>query len=129
MLKTLSRASVIDARYLDSIQVELLINLSEPMPELPSDYLLLRAQRTQLLKALQVPKNELYKKWALKIKKVIFNNPATIVIWDDGTKTVVKAQRGETFDKEKGLALAISKKVLGNKGNFNNVFKKYIEEE
>lgn len=63
---------------------------------------------------------------APEIKKVIFNNPATIVLWEDGTKTVVKAQNGETFDEEKGLALAISKKVLGNKGNFNNIFKRYI---
>lgn len=47
----------------------------------------------------------------LQIKKVIFNDPATIVYWEDGTKTVVKAMDGETFDKEKGLAMTISKKV------------------
>lgn len=35
------------------------------------------------------------------IEKVIFNDPATIVFWSDGTKTVVKAQNGEEFDKEK----------------------------
>lgn len=58
------------------------------------------------------------------IKKVIFNDPATIVMWSDGTKTIVKANN-EPFDKEKGLAMAISKKALGNKGNFNEVFKKY----
>lgn len=46
------------------------------------------------------------------IKNVIFNPPATIVFWADGTKTVVKAH-GEEFDPEKGLAMAISKKVLG----------------
>jgi hypothetical protein len=63
------------------------------------------------------------------IKNVIFNDPATIVIWGDGTKTVVKCQPGDTYDKEKGLALCISKKYLGNKGNFNEVFKKWITEE
>lgn len=46
------------------------------------------------------------------IKNVIFNPPATIVFWADGTKTVVKAH-GEEFDPEKGLAMAISKKALG----------------
>ena len=46
------------------------------------------------------------------IKNVIFNLPATIVFWADGTKTVVKAH-GEEFDPEKGLAMAISKKALG----------------
>lgn len=61
------------------------------------------------------------------IKKVIFNNPATIVCWTDGSKTVVKAN-DEPFDPEKGLAMAISKRALGNKSNFNNEFKKWIEE-
>lgn len=61
-----------------------------------------------------------------KIKNVIFNDPATIVFWEDGTKTVVKAQ-DEEFDPEKGLAMAISKKALGNKGNYCNEIKKWTE--
>jgi hypothetical protein len=60
------------------------------------------------------------------IKKVIFNDPATIVLWEDGTKTVVKAQ-DEDFDAEKGLAMAISKKALGNQGNYCNEIKKWTE--
>ena len=71
--------------------------------------------------------NRLYGK-PNKIKKVIFNDPATIVFWDDGSKTVVKAN-DETFDPEKGLAMAISKKFLGNKGNYYNEFKKWLPEE
>lgn len=64
------------------------------------------------------------------IENVIFNNPATIVFWSDGTKTVVKKQRGDKkFDPEKGLAMAICKKIMGNKGNFNNMFKEWIEED
>jgi len=65
----------------------------------------------------------------MDIKKVIFNNPATIVLWEDGTKTVVKRQKGERWDKEKGLAMAIVKKTYGNKGNYNDIFKKWCEEE
>lgn len=61
-------------------------------------------------------------------KKVIFNDPATIVYWKDGTKTVVKAE-GEPFDPEKGLAMAIAKKSLGNKGDYYNEFKKWLPEE
>lgn len=63
-----------------------------------------------------------------KIKKVIFNDPATIVLWDDGTKTVVKCQDGDEYSKEQGLALCIAKKHLGNKSNFNNEFKRWIHE-
>lgn len=60
------------------------------------------------------------------IKDVIFNDPATIVFWVDGSKTVVKCQPGETFDPEKGLAMAISKKVLGNDYGYYETFSKYI---
>lgn len=60
------------------------------------------------------------------IKDVIFNPPATIVNWADGTKTVVKCQNNETFDPEKGLALCYMKKINGNQSNFNNIFKKWI---
>ena len=58
------------------------------------------------------------------IKNVKFNPPATIVFWTDNTKTVVKCN-GEDYDPEKGLAMCICKKMLGNKGNYYEVFKKY----
>lgn len=60
-----------------------------------------------------------------EIKKVHFNPPATVVLWADGTKTVVKTQEGEDFDPEKGLAMAIAKKAMGNQGNYYEVFKKW----
>lgn len=63
---------------------------------------------------------------AAQIKSVIFNNPAVIVMWKDGSKTIVKATN-EEFDPEKGLAMAISKKVLGNDYEYYNVFKKYLK--
>lgn len=62
-----------------------------------------------------------------EIKKVIFNDPATIVLWEDNTKTVVKSGEDETFDPEKGLAMAISKKALGNCGSYFETFKKWTE--
>ena len=58
---------------------------------------------------------------------VIHNAPATIVKWKDGTKTVVQVQPGDKYDKEAGLAFAICKKVFGNKGNYNEVFKKWVD--
>ena len=64
---------------------------------------------------------------ATTIKDVIFNDPATIVFWADGTKTVVKCQEGDEFDPEKGLTMAIAKKVYGNKGSYCNVIKKWCE--
>lgn len=61
------------------------------------------------------------------IKNVVFNDPATIVEWKDGTKTVVQARDGEKFDPEKGLAMAISKKAMGNKRDYYHVFKHYLK--
>ena len=79
--------------------------------------------------------DEMMKKWNRgivnnnqSIKNVIFNDPATIVFWTDGTKTVVKAEN-EPFDPEKGLAMAIAKKSLGNKGDYYNEFKKWLPKE
>lgn len=45
-------------------------------------------------------------------------------MWADGTKTVVKA-KNEPFDPEKGLAMAIAKKALGNNGSYFNKIKKW----
>lgn len=69
------------------------------------------------------------REWSLKIKKVIFNEPATIVFWKNGCKTVVKCHDDEPFDPEKGLAMAIAKYALGNEGNYYNTFTKYLPKE
>ena len=58
-----------------------------------------------------------------KIKKVIFSDPATIVLWEDGTKTVVKTQKGDQYDPEKGLAMACMRKILSKKD-----YHKWLEE-
>lgn len=66
------------------------------------------------------------------ITKVIFNDPATIVYWRDGSRTVVKAMDGEQFDPEKGLAMAICKRLLGTSesgGNYYDIFKKWLPKE
>ncbi len=60
------------------------------------------------------------------IKKVIFSDPATIIFWEDGTKTVVKTQDGEEYDKEKGFAMAVCKKIFGNERDYYNVFKRWM---
>ena len=63
-----------------------------------------------------------------KIKNVIYNRPATIVFWKDGTKTVVKCEN-EEYDPEKGLAMAIAKKALGNNYHYYDIFKKWLPDE
>lgn len=76
---------------------------------------------------LWTPMNHPANKTNPKIKDVIFNDPATIVFWSDGTKTVVKCQEGDTYDPEKGLTMAIAKKFFGNKGNYCNEINKWMD--
>jgi hypothetical protein len=60
------------------------------------------------------------------IKDVIFSDRVTIVLWKDGTKTMVRAGKHENYDPEKGFAMAVCKKMFGNEGNYYEVFKKYV---
>ena len=75
----------------------------------------------------QAKKNDIVKfgMCSVSISKVIFNDPATVVLWSDGTKTVVKCGPEDEFDTEKGLAMAIVKKMAGNDNSFHKVFKQY----
>lgn len=62
------------------------------------------------------------------IRNVIFNPPATIVFWSDKTKTVVKCDPKEEYDPEKGIAMAVCKKMIGNnKRDYYNVFLHWIK--
>lgn len=64
----------------------------------------------------------------LSITNVIFNPPATIVFWSDKTKTVVKCDPKEEYDPEKGIAMAICKKMIGdNKRDYYNVFLHWVK--
>ena len=47
------------------------------------------------------------------VTKVIFNDPATIVYFEDGTKTIVKKMEGETYNPDYGFALCIMKRAYG----------------
>ena len=64
----------------------------------------------------------------MAIKNVVFNDPATIVMWQDGTKTIVKCGENDEYDPEKGLAMAIAKKAFGNQGNYYNQIRKWLPE-
>lgn len=62
------------------------------------------------------------------IDDVIFNDPATIVFWDDGTKTVVKCQEGDVYSKETGLAMAMLKRYMGNDNTYNKEINAWLGE-
>lgn len=71
--------------------------------------------------------NEYMLKYLPNIKNVVFNNPATIIFWEDGTKTIVKAMETDVYDPEFGFAMCICKKALGEQ--YKKTFKKYVSPE
>ena len=55
-------------------------------------------------------------------EKVIKNGPATVVVWNDGSKTVVK-RTDEDDDPEKGFAMALVKKLYGTRSRFKKMLR------
>lgn len=63
----------------------------------------------------------------LAYERIIFNDPATIVIWADGTRTVVKACKEDKFDKGVGLKTALLQRVLGK--DIDKEINKIVDED
>jgi hypothetical protein len=71
--------------------------------------------------------NALYRTFQVTPERVIYNDPATIVFWKDGTKTVVKCMEGDTYNPEVGLAMCVCKKLYGSK--YHKFFRYYAPKE
>ena len=48
------------------------------------------------------------------VKKVIFSGPKTIVLWADGTKTIVSCGEADSYDYYSGFCAAVVKKLFGS---------------
>lgn len=60
------------------------------------------------------------------LKRVVFNNPATIAFWEDGTKTVVKCCEDDQYNKETGLAMCMLKKLVGE-SEYKKIFRRWCK--
>lgn len=63
------------------------------------------------------------------IEKVVFNDPATIVIFKNGEKTIVKTMEGEEFNHEVGFLYAMAKHLFDSRGEFVRFIEKWKEED
>ena len=61
------------------------------------------------------------------IKKVIFNYPATIIIFTDDTKVISKVHN-EEFDEEKGFLMAMSRILFESRAEMNRIIDKGMED-
>ena len=69
-----------------------------------------------------------FKESPIQVERVIFNEPATIVFWADGTKTVVKTSPNDKFDKEKAILWAyMIKNSPGSKTQVQKEVAKLVE--
>lgn len=60
----------------------------------------------------------------LDVKKIIFSGPKTIVLWSDGTKTIVSMSKDETkFDPETAFCAAYTKKMFGTNSKIKRIIK------
>ena len=69
----------------------------------------------------------LVERYVPEIHRVIYSPPATIIIWADKTKTVVKCSDGDEYSRTTGLALCILKKVYGPK-RYREILKRHLTE-
>ena len=57
-----------------------------------------------------------FKDGQLKPERIIFqSNYATVIYWNDGTKTIVKRAENDEFIPEVGFAMALVKRIYGNR--------------
>jgi hypothetical protein len=66
------------------------------------------------------------------IEKIHINGPCTVIIWSDKTKTMVRLQEGETYDAEKAVYAAITKKFIGTnktKSNWLDIIREKMPDE
>ena len=57
-------------------------------------------------------------------KQIIYNDPATIVFWKDGTKTVVKRSGKEEFNPYTAFCAALAKKIFKTNSHVNRIVRK-----
>ena len=63
------------------------------------------------------------------IRQIIFSGPKTIVIWSDGSKTIVSCSKDDTYDGYIGFCAAVAKKMFGSTSQVKKVIDKYIKED
>ena len=60
-----------------------------------------------------------------EIKQVIYSDPVTVVIWEDGTKTKSRCDEDDIYDELTGFMLCVFKKIMTPKA-MRKMFKDYV---
>ena len=65
---------------------------------------------------------------SLDVRRIIKNGPATIVFWEDNTKTVVVRKKGEKDNMYYAFCAALAKRIYGNNSQVNKIVKSIVDE-
>ena len=57
------------------------------------------------------------------IKQIFSNNPTTVILWEDGTKTISKCSDNDVYNVERGIEICMIKKAFGMS---NQEYKRYM---
>lgn len=63
-----------------------------------------------------------------EVDHIIYNHPATIVFWKDGTKTVVKCSDNDPYIRYNAFCAALAKKIYGNNSQVNKIVASGIDQ-
>lgn len=99
---------------------------SEPFQDKQST-VVIRLPRTKFYEIVRANPAKLCESYLLP-KKVIYSGTKTIVLWNDGTKTIVSLSEDQKeFDPEAGFAMALMKKLFGTRSAYKRMLKKVSE--
>lgn len=71
----------------------------------------------------------IYKPAAPAVRRILFNDPATVVFWKDGTKTVVKATDSDKYVPYYGFLAALAKKIYGSNAKVQEMIRPWLPKE
>lgn len=61
--------------------------------------------------------------------KIIFNDPVSVVFWEDGEKTVVRRHESEPYDKYTAFCAALAIKIFGSNTEVNRIVRGGIDQQ
>lgn len=82
---------------------------------------------TELMNGMNCRHTRLHRTGVPPVKKVIFSGPKTIVLWADGTKTIVSCGEGDIYDHYSGFCAAVVKKLFGSTTHAKKVLGKVVQ--
>lgn len=62
------------------------------------------------------------------IRQIIFSGPKTILIWSDGSKTIVSCGENDTYDRYAGFCAAVAKKMFGSTSQIKKIIERCAKE-